>query len=160
MRFVLLFLIFTSKCYGQSFWQQLKPTKLELISLGLGTIDGISRGTLEAYHSNPHIFENKFGVDKYSFWGSEAWQRNYNNNRYKNFDGTINSHKHEYLGNFGRDVWHTFGDISKLSGRIGYLSFGVSQFKKNKKILPIIIKVVILSGFSSFVEKVTYDYLK
>lgn len=68
---------------------------------------GAMWGMREAYHAEPTVFETRWGVSDHSFFGSEAWVRNYRNN-----DPT-QGHKHEWLGNVGRDVHHTFGFGSK-----------------------------------------------
>jgi len=68
-------------------------------------ISGIAHGMREAYHANPYVFEELWGVDQYSFFGSDAWIRNYRP------DG---SHKSEWLGNIGRDFWHTADEVSLL----------------------------------------------
>lgn len=68
---------------------------------------GVMWGCREAYHADPYIFEKRRGVGSESFWGSDAWKRNYVGN------DPDNRHKHEWLGNFGRDVHHTFGFGSK-----------------------------------------------
>ncbi len=79
-------------------------------------------------------------------------------------DGSINRHKPEWLGNFGRDIHHTAGDISKVSSRVGFGTFAIGayvdikQFKK--KPLAIITKGIIIWGISSLTEKMTYDYLR
>lgn len=64
-------------------------------------LSGIAHGAREAYHAEPTVFENRFGASDRSFWGSEAWVRNYEGN------DPANPHKHEFFGNVGRDFWHT-----------------------------------------------------
>lgn len=167
MRIITLLILFSTALYSQNahklVLKDFKPTKLEMVSLGLGIADGVSRGILEALHANPKALETKFNLNPYQFGGSQDWQRNYYTNRYRNSDGSINKHKPEYLGNFGRDAWHTFGDISKISGRLETLSFGVSatiQFKNKKKVLPIVLKGLLIYSVSSLTERITYNYLR
>lgn len=85
-------------------------TKLDLVSYTGNVLSGICSGTTNAYHADPTIFERRFHVSPYSFFGSESWQRNYTNNRYLPYK----QHKHELLGNFGRDVWHTSRTLDKV----------------------------------------------
>lgn len=73
--------------------------------LSMGT--GLAHGMREAYHADPYVFEKRWGVTSESFWGSDAWKRNYINN-----DPDL-PHKHELFGNVGRDIWHTSGFVSK-----------------------------------------------
>lgn len=68
---------------------------------GAFALSGIAAGVREAYHADPYIFERRWGAGETSFWGSDAWKRNYVGN------DPENPHKHELLGNVGRDVWHT-----------------------------------------------------
>lgn len=65
---------------------------------GLLALSGVAHGVLEAYHADQRIFEKRNGVAPTSFWGSEAWKRNYVDNN------PDNPHKHELIGNIGRDV--------------------------------------------------------
>lgn len=165
MRILLLLLLSTNLFSQKLTLKDFKPTKLETLALGLSIIDGVSRGFMEAYHADNYVFEKKWNVEAYSFWGNKAWERNYVNNRYQNLDGSINNHKPEYLGNFGRDIWHTMGDVSKASGRLGGCAFGISttlQIKGNlkKKLLPYVVKGLILYSISSLTEKIIYDYLR
>ncbi len=67
----------------------------------------------ERYHANPYIFESRWGVDPYSFFGSKAWERNYVGNRYQGSDGSKNAHKPEW-GNSFRDIHHFTGASSRL----------------------------------------------
>ena len=64
-------------------------------------------GSREAYHADPFCFERKFLVKPKSFFGSQAWQRNYENNTYPG------KHKPEW-GNTFRDIWHFAGYFSRL----------------------------------------------
>lgn len=73
----------------------------QLATWGLFAISGFSHGIGEVYHADPYIFEKRHGVASESFFGSDAWKRNYYNN------DVDKGHKHEFFGNVGRDVWHT-----------------------------------------------------
>jgi len=70
---------------------------------GAFAIAGILHGSREAYHADPYVFETRWRVGSESWFGSDAWKRNYHGN------DPANGHKQEYFGNVGRDVWHTFG---------------------------------------------------
>jgi len=74
----------------------------------VAALSGIAHGMRERYHADPYIFEKRWGVSSTSFWGSDAWKRNYKNN------DPEQAHKHEYLGNIGRDAWHTLDEVSLL----------------------------------------------
>lgn len=78
----------------------------QLSTWGVFVASGMMHGAREAYHAQPTVFETRFDVGSESFWGSEAWKRNYVDN------DPDKAHKHEYFGNVGRDVWHTFGFAS------------------------------------------------
>lgn len=113
-------------------------------------ITGIAHGLREAYHADPYIFENKWGVGNESFWGSDAWKRNYY--------GRIpaNGHKPEYLGNFGRDIWHT---MDKLDG----LSFGVVSFTIGMRKQPVKYRVanwLIATGIRTVCATVMYETIR
>jgi len=75
-------------------------------------------GARERYHANPYTFEQTWGVDSESFWGSDAWKRNYL------FRDPTRKHKSEIFGNVGRDVHHTFGFGSKALLVGGTFSIG------------------------------------
>lgn len=68
-------------------------------------ISGIAHGMREAYHADPYVFETQWKVLEKSFWGSDAWIRNYNGN-----DVDL-GHKPEWFGNIGRDFWHTADEV-------------------------------------------------
>ena len=164
MRLTTLLILFSTSLYSQGILKPFKPTTLEYVSLGLSITDGISRGILEALHADDKVLERRFNLNAHQFGGSEDWQRNYVNNRYQNPDGSINKHKPEIAGNFGRDAHHTFEDISKISSRLGAASFGISatiQFKEDKKtLIATILKGLMIWTISSLTEKVTYDCLQ
>jgi len=131
-------------------------TILDIVAALLFLIDGVSRGVLEALHADGKVLEKKFKLDSFAFGGSQDWQRNYIGNRHKTDDGSINRHKPEWLGNFGRDAWHTFGDISKFSGRIGLVLLLIfASFN-----IVVLVKIVAVWLLGSLSEKITYDYLR
>lgn len=78
---------------------------------------GYAHGLTDAYHADNFVFEKAWGVDKYSFFGSAAWERNYSGNRYRSNDGGVNRHKPQ-LGNTFRDVWHG-GNMAQKTLLIG-----------------------------------------
>jgi hypothetical protein len=82
---------------------------------------GTGFGAREAYHADQTIFEKKWGVSPTSFWGSQAWKRNYIGSN------PDNPHKSEIFGNVGRDFWHTFGLASK--GAMFTATFAITQRK-------------------------------
>jgi len=80
----------------------------QMTLFAVAAISGIAHGMRESYHADPYIFEKRWGVSSTSFFGSDAWKRNYYNN------DPEQAHKPEWAGNFGRDVWHTFDEISLI----------------------------------------------
>ncbi len=68
------------------------------------------------------------------------------------------------FGNFGRDLHHTAGDISKFSSRIGFGTFAIGAYidlkSFKKKPISVISKGVIIWGVSSLTEKTVYGYLR
>ena len=75
---------------------------------GVLALTGIAQGMREAYHADPYVFETRWGVGSKSFWGSDAWERNYIGNN------PSNPHRSEFFGNVGRDVWHTMNAVSVI----------------------------------------------
>lgn len=118
-------------------------------------VAGAVWGAREAYHADPAIFEKRWGVDEYSFFGSEAWQRNYEGNRYAGPDGSINPHKGDF-GNTFRDVHH-FAGVSHNVLVIG-CTFGLATGKQKvrHKLLDAALGMVIRSAVSNL----TYNYLR
>ena len=101
----------------------------QLVSWGLLAIAGAAFGTREAYHRNPYCFEEIYGVSNTSFWGSDAWKRNYQDNN------PDLPHKKEYFGNVGRDVWHTAGAASKVLLVSGTFTIGARNQPKKFRAL-------------------------
>lgn len=112
-------------------------------------------GAREAYHADPHVFEKKWGVSEYSFFGSQAWQRNYQGNRYQSPDGGVNPHKGD-LGNTFRDVHH-FAGASHTLMVVG-CTFGLAAGKQKlrHKFLDLGIGLIVRSAASW----ATYNYLR
>lgn len=118
-------------------------------------IGGAMWGGREAYHADLRVFEKKWGVDAYSFFGSQAWQRNYEGNRYRNKDGSINAHKPE-IGNSLRDYWHFSGAASRTLWIGGTFIIGA----KNQKLKHKLIDMAIGSAISVTSAWATYNYLR
>lgn len=118
-------------------------------------IAGSLWGAREAYHADLRIFEKKFGVDPYSFWGSQAWQRNYMNNRYRNEDGSLNPHKPEW-GNTFRDYWHFSGATSRMIWIGGTFTLGAGKQPLKHRIIDLLIG----SAISTTAAWGTYTYLR
>lgn len=118
-------------------------------------IAGAMWGSREAYHADLRVFEKKFGVDEFSFFGSQAWQRNYVKNRYRNADGSLNGHKPEW-GNTFRDVWHFNGAASRAIWVTGTFTIGAGKQKMKHKLIDMLIG----SAVSSTAGWASYNYLR
>jgi hypothetical protein len=137
---------------------------------------GLGRGTINALRKDPGSLQRYLGVGDYDWGGGNDWERNYENNRYRNEDGSYNTHKSEILGNFGRDAWHTADEMSKWGDRFGSACFIVgsaievckvanqpykspSAKKKaiRKKIFNCALKGAVLWAISSVIENKTYE---
>jgi len=120
------------------------------------TTAGMLWGGREAYHADACVFEKAWGVDKYSFFGSSQWERNYLSNRYKNLNGEINLHKDEVFGNFGRDYWHTAGYSTVALSLGATFIIGNSKQKLKHKLIDLLI------GSTCFMlsSNLTYKLLK
>lgn len=90
----------------------------QLTIWGLFALSGVAHGIREAYHAQPNVFEKRNGVAPTSFWGSEAWKRNYQDNNPEL------PHKKELMGNIGRDVWHTADEFSTWPLVFGVIGTG------------------------------------
>lgn len=115
--------------------QRYKVTGRKILIWGASGISGAIWGAREAFHADPYVFERHFGVEPYSFWGSQQWQRNYEGNRYMGENGVPNKHKPEWAGNLGRDFWHTSGYSSALLMIGGTFAIGGSKQSFKHKIL-------------------------
>lgn len=135
----------------------LQVTGWDVAAWGGSAVAGSLWGMREALHAQPTVFEERFGADKYSFWGSAAWERNYEGNRYRNEDGTVNQHKPE-LGNTLRDIWHFGGTVSP--SLYAGATFTIALQKKNGNWKAKLGKAVIGSLIRSASANVTYKYLR
>lgn len=96
------------------------------VSLGLGIIDGVARGALDAFHADRYVFEKRGWKGLY--WRHNGWENKYVNNKYKNEDGSINPKKGQLLGNAQYDFEHGANDVTKWSGRFMGASMGFSTY--------------------------------
>lgn len=111
---------------------------------------GIMQGCREAYHADPAVFERKFGAAPLSWWGSEQWKRNYQDN------DPEKPHKTEIFGNVGRDMWHTF-NAGRATLAIG-ATFVIGVQKKPVK--QRVIEVLIGAGLQALTGNITYNILR
>lgn len=149
---IILFIIFPIVSYAQRY-------KVTWNKVGTWTAMGVSGamwGAREAYHADSRVFEKKFKVGEYSFWGSQQWQRNYVNNRYYAIDGRINPHKPEIFGNFGRDYWHTSSWLNMGITKVADFSIGNSKQPFKHKFLDLAIGTTI----SIITANLTYKLLR
>ena len=123
---------------------------------GTMAIAGSLHGAREAFHADPTVFERKWHSGPYSFFGSHQWERNYETNRYRSPDGTINEHKSEVFGNFGRDYWHTSDKLILVGTGYFCISRAGSKQSWKHKALDLIIGSTVLS-VSSWL---TYKYFR
>lgn len=130
--------------YGATF------DKKQVVLWSLYAGAGVAFGMREAYHAEPTVFETRWGVGKKSFFGSEAWQRNYVGNTYPG------RHKTEIFGNAGRDFWHTAGATSKAFMFTATFSIAIRKQPMKYKIANAVIGYGIQSLFSSM----TYNALR
>lgn len=128
---------------------QYKITTKKILIWTSFSIAGSIYGAREAYHANPLCFEQKWGVDEYSFFGSKQWERNYVGNRY--YPNAI--HKDELFGNFGRDFWHTSGYVSGGLVIGGTFIIGDSKQKFKHKVFDILIGSLCAIGASNLTFK-------
>ena len=127
--------------------------------LGLWSANAVAGalwGGREAYHADLRVFEKKWGVDEYSFFGSRAWERNYEGNRYLNADGQPNPHKGDF-GNTFRDYWHFSGATSRVLW-VG-TTFTIGAGKK-QKLHHKLIDLAIGGAISATAGWATYSYLR
>ena len=119
----------------------------------LMSFSGAIWGGREAFYADARVFERKWGVDPYSFFGSNQWERKYKNNRFLGEDGKPNQMKSQIFGNFGRDYLHTskyvvFG----ISGSF-LLAKGSSKTSFKRKAFDTIIGGLCFTFFSSITYK-------
>lgn len=128
---------------------QYKITTKKILVWTSFSVAGSIYGAREAYHANPFCFEQKWGVDEYSFFGSRQWERNYVGNKYY-----LNAtHKTERFGNFGRDFWHTSGYVSGGLVLTGTFIIGDSKQKVKHKVFDMLIGSLCFIGASSLTFK-------
>lgn len=113
-------------------------------------------GAREAFYADERVFERKWGVDPYSFFGSHQWERKYKGNRYLNSDGTVNPIKTQLFGNFGRDYWHTSKYLVWGAGTVFMFERGLSKQKFWHKVIDIAVGGVLFSASSNL----TYQILR
>lgn len=114
---------------------------------------GWCHGWTDAYHADNKVFEKAWGVDQYSFWGSKAWERNYETGRYYKPDGGVNRHKNN-LGNTFRDVWHAGNAAQKVFLVGGTFTLATS---KKQKFWHKALDVVIGMGCYTFAAREAYN---
>lgn len=117
---------------------------------GIFALSGVAHGMREAYHADPYVFETTWNADKDGFWGSDAWKRNYHGN-----DPT-QGHKHEYLANFGRDIWHTADEFDVFG--LSLASIGTGFRKQPFKYRAA--NWLIGMGVRTLFARITYDTLR
>jgi hypothetical protein len=117
---------------------------------GIFALSGVAHGMREAYHADQYVFETTWNADKDGFWGSDAWKRNYHGN-----DPT-QGHKHEYLANFGRDIWHTADEFDVFG--LSLASIGTGFRKQPFKYRAA--NWLIGMGVRTLFARITYDTLR
>jgi hypothetical protein len=117
---------------------------------GLFALSGVAHGIREAYHADPYIFERRNGVAPTSFWGSDAWKRNYIDN------DPDKPHKHEMYGNVGRDVWHTFNQVDLIPLGTACITMGARRHPVKYKVANTIVGI----GLRVLFANITYATLR
>lgn len=112
---------------------------------------GILHGMRESYYADPTCFERKWGVSPTSFFGSEAWRRNYW------CKDPNNGHKPEYLGNVGRDFWHTSGFAQKTLLVGGTFAIGA---RKKQPLKIRLLNLAIAIGAQSLAANLAYNHYR
>lgn len=110
---------------------------------------GVMWGAREAYHADPQIFEKKWNVRPESFFGSEAWVRNYEGN---NPEG---KHKTNLFNTF-RDIHHAAGFASRGFTVSATVVLCTSKRPVRHKILDVLIGL----GIQSAASFLTYNSLR
>ena len=122
----------------------------QFVTWGAFAVSGMMWGAREAYHADPYVFERTYDVHPESFWGSDAWKRNYKDNN------PDLPHKKEYFGNVGRDVWHTFGFASNAVLLSGSFAIGARKQPVKYRVANFVAGIGIRSLFASL----TYNALR
>jgi len=107
--------------------------KFNTASLILGIVNGMAAGGIEVIRAEPQAFQAFVKAGPYDWGGVNDWERNYYHNRYRNEDGSINKHKPEWFGNFGRDADHTLKDVFKVSRGLYGIGIGASATQQIQK---------------------------
>lgn len=115
----------------------------QFVTWGMFALSGVMWGAREAYHTDPYVFEKTYDVQSESFWGSDAWKRNYVGNN------PDLPHKKEWFGNVGRDVWHTFGFASNAVLLSGSFAIGARRQPWKYKGANFVIALATRSLFAS-----------
>ena len=122
----------------------------QFVTWTLFAASGVMWGAREAYHADPYLFERVYGAGNESFWGSDAWKRNYLDNN------PDNPHKSEWAGNVGRDMWHTFGFSSNAVLFSGTFAIGVRRQPVKYRALNLLLGI----GTRSLFASLTYNSLR
>lgn len=128
------------------------------IILVSGVLTGVMSGAGESYQADKHVFEKKFGVGEYSFFGSKQWERNYVGNRYINeYTGLSNRHRSEILWNINHDFYHAnrHGRTAIIGSTVFYIARQKDQNTKHK-----IVKLLLYSTVSVITSNITQCYLR
>jgi len=147
MKYLIFFLLLSTASQAQY-----KITTKKILIWTSFSVAGSIYGAREAYHANAYCFEQKWGVNEYSFFGSRQWERNYVGNRY--YPNAV--HKDELFGNFGRDFWHTSGYVSGGLMLTGTFVIGNSKQKFKHKLLDVLIGSLCFTGAS----RLTFNYFQ
>lgn len=133
-----------NKCTAQPY----RITTAKIATWTGSAIGGAVWGAREAYHADLQVFEKKWGVDEYSFFGSKAWERNYISGRY--YEG--NTLKKPEFMNVTRDFWHFSGATSRVFLVGTTFTIGASKQKFTHKLadLGISLGIGALSGFAAY----------
>lgn len=118
--------------------------------LGLAVIGGIGTGMNHAYHADARIFEKKWGVAPASFFGSQAWRRNY-----RNMDV---EQGRKWGPNIHRDVWHASSAVATW-GKIS-AAVVVTVGEKRRHWSHYVIDAVIVGAAYGVSSHLTYSYLR
>lgn len=115
----------------------------QFLNWGVFALSGTMDGMLQAYHANQYCFEQNWGVQKVSFFGSRQDLLNYNNS------DPAQGHKTEILGNVGRDFWHTWNWGFSASFGLGSLAQGARHQPWKYKIANYAIGLAVHSLFAN-----------
>lgn len=117
--------------------------------LGLAFVGGIGTGFNHAYHADSRIFEKKWNVSPTSFFGSQAWLRNY-----RNLDV---DQGHKWGPNVHRDIWHFSSAVStwgKISATV------VITAGEKRHWTHYVLDALIVAAAYGLGSHLTYNYLR